>query len=1176
MPVYLGLDVGSNSVGSAWVDTEKRVITAGVSVFPAGVEDSDTKRGAPKNQARRQKRSSRHSIRHRSERKALLRWLLTQAGLLPKEKAALDALFQQDPWALRRDGLRRPLTAHEFGRVLVHLGQRRGALGIEADDEKEAGKVKDAIRRTSDSLADGKTFGEMMALKREEGRQPLLDKNSQPVPEKFFALPIRNRAGVFAFHATRAMIRDEFNRLWNKQREFGGELGKLLTDELRRKLEDDNDDENWRCKGALFGQRRTWWDTGTIGRCDLEPTDHKCPIGDRHAQAFLVLETVNNIRIQERGQPERPLNEEERRKVVAKLREQKSATPATVRAALGLKSKNLKAFYALNIERDPDRKVNTDWFYSQIVHGSFGEKSWAGLDESKRESVNRALLKLDPESPENVNKLRKGAVEWWGMDAQGAEKIINAWKSRFNTSKRVNLSRRAIINLLPYLENGATVTEARQQFAQDPSSKATPEQRARYAFTFNKAVMDAIARQAGRERAEQLLGQRGLNYDARHFLEMHPDTLPLPPMLANPVARQAIYEVRRHVNAYLRRFGRKPDRVVIELAREAYQTARVRDDILKSNRRRDSIRKKIIAEFQLERLSPNQQRAAVERVLLCRQQKGARPYTDTNLIFTEAQAAQGEECEVDHIVPRSKGGDSGLSNLLLVERGANRNKGNRTPKEWLAPAEFQGLLQKLAHIEKSQGDEYFRETDFKRKWDNLNAAVTPDGERRWRESQLTSTAYAARQVAEYLQSALYRDDPPDKRCIFFSNGRYTSMLRRDWQLYETGAIEVGEESGESRAGRVEKDRTDHRNHAVDAAVIALTGPKIVEQAASGYAWQEEHKALTGQWPPRPPISPPAPWTGVEELRAAIMRPIFGSPQGDGGLVVSHRPIKRRIVGALHEDTMYGCVNAERNLYTVRIEIGKLTAKMLRMPVQEKDERGRTISKDPPLGKGGLVRDRDLRRRLRECILANKLDPDAFLPKQIKALAKGSMLRLPSGVPIRFVKVIRKIYDPVTIKVKGVEKPRVYIAGNNHHMEILQDEKTADWMGICISNLEAARRVRQRQRKGEPQMSMVRKNHGAGKTFILSLAKGETIFSRRQDRPAEPARYYVVSKLNKKVIHFQPVNDARPVKDKKNPANCQDRWSVAPAGLKALGPEPNTPPYKVRVSPLGEVEPLHDD
>ncbi|MHC4444259.1 MAG: hypothetical protein ACYTA5_16805, partial [Planctomycetota bacterium] len=76
MPITLGLDIGTNSVGSAWVDTEREEISLGVSVFPAGVEETDTKRGSPKNQKRREKRSQRRSIARRSGRKRALRGFL--------------------------------------------------------------------------------------------------------------------------------------------------------------------------------------------------------------------------------------------------------------------------------------------------------------------------------------------------------------------------------------------------------------------------------------------------------------------------------------------------------------------------------------------------------------------------------------------------------------------------------------------------------------------------------------------------------------------------------------------------------------------------------------------------------------------------------------------------------------------------------------------------------------------------------------------------------------------------------------------------------------------------------------------------------------------------------------------------------------------------------------------
>ena len=41
---------------------------------------------------------------------------------------------------------------------------------------------------------------------------------------------------------------------------------------------------------------------------------------------------------------------------------------------------------------------------------------------------------------------------------------------------------------------------------------------------------------------------------------------------------------------------------------------------------------------------------------------------------------------------------------------------------------------------------------------------------------------------------------------------------------------------------------------------------------------------------------------------------------------------------------------------------------------------------------------------------------------------------------------------------------------------------------------------------------------------MSLAEGETVLSRRNDRPDEPAGYHIVAKLEKNRIHFQPHNE----------------------------------------------------
>src|SRR5260370_10430159 len=166
------------------------------------------------------------------------------------------------------------------------------------------------------------TFGQLMAEVMDEREISIPGINRKP-----YMQPIRNRQyrleEELHLYAERTLIRFEFHAIWQKQKSFPGELAKILSDDLKRQLDDPTENETWRHRGILFGQRRTYWNTGTLGRCDLEPSDRRCPLGDMFPQEFRVLETVNNIRIQRRGEEPRPLINQDREKAIATLRNTK-------------------------------------------------------------------------------------------------------------------------------------------------------------------------------------------------------------------------------------------------------------------------------------------------------------------------------------------------------------------------------------------------------------------------------------------------------------------------------------------------------------------------------------------------------------------------------------------------------------------------------------------------------------------------------------------------------------------------------------------------------------------------------------------------------------------------------------------------------------------------------------
>lgn len=1269
----LGLDIGSNSVGSAWVDAEKRVVQLAVSVFPAGVEEQEDKRGAPKNQVRRKTRSQRRSIDRRARRKRLLTRFLMEKGFLPREAGELRKLYDVDPWVLRRRAIREVLTPHQFGRVVIHLAQRRGAVGVVTDpDEPDEGKVKEGMDRLAKEMEKrgARTVGEFIAELIDERKRPLERAGDSAVSRRtrqerrrqerrwkcaggeatapVWREPVRNRQYRIdeerQFFAGRELVRKEFHEIVGVQRGFAGSpLASLLTDEALLRLDDPdrvmydqdrsrNDEQRRRYKahfaygGLLFGQRRTYWDTGTLGRCVLEPTERCAPIADRHASYFRVVETVNNIRIERRGENPKPLTEAQRLAVLSvlrgplfkkskgKLEPKASARVTDIKKALEINPRDPDV--RLNLDADEERDINADWFHREVVHGAFGTTAWEGMTEEKRESVNRAILKFDPDQAEDAAKLRVGAERWWGLGEEAAGRLVEAWKKRPKLEKRLNLSRRAILALLPYMErfDNANNRWPTQQEARKAHAVVLMK---RFGESGECADESAAKRYA--------TGAPGLSSSDRYYMKLRKhqiaEGLPEPPpapMLSNPVVRKAIHEVRRHLMAYLRKFRCKPERVVIEMARITKQSEKQRNLSLARNRHREKIRKAIIEEVlpmafggdEAARLTLNQQRSAVDRVVLARQQRQVCPYCG-NGGLTEKVAGKGDDMEIDHIVPYSRCGDNGMNNKVLVHRTCNRGKGNLTPREWWRGAfdEKVKFAEKLFKGAEPGTEDSFTRRDYARKWENFNREVREEEE--WKHSQLTDTAYASRQVAAYVADALFegrglpeRGDGEDKQRIFFTVGRFTSMLRKDWQLFETVKPERKERgmSAEEELRLAEKDRGDHRQHAIDAVAIALTEPAIKNRLASEAARAAEYHEKHGKWPKRMPVEPP--WGTVEQFRREVLSKVYEGLGGCEVLRVSHRAVKRRLTGAFHKGTHYGPVvgplpghrtEKAKTLFTNRISADRLSANHLRV-AEGWDEwsakaeksgaegwnarRKLAAMKDPPPGKSGIVRDRALRDRIRKCLRMCGVDPDQLTRDQIKQVVKEGKLTMKSGVAIKGVVLLRTNTEPIVIARKRWDRAegkmvfdsdprmaRVYIGGNNHHVEIRENHRNGKWKGKIVPTFFAAKRVRR-----EGGSAVDRTSTDVAK-YVMSLAEGEMVYARRNDRDpgaSDGVGYFVVCKLDKSSrIHFAPHWDGRKARE-------QDRWDVTPAEFKNCGAEAGKPPVKVRVGALGEVTELVGD
>jgi len=767
MSTTLGLDLGPNSIGWALLDPESsRIIRSGVRVFPEGVDKFDTTKEESRNEQRRLARQMRRQHHRRSFRKTQLRAALAEAGLLPVDPAAQRSLLESDPYPLRARALTEKLKPHELGRILYHLNQRRGFLSLRKKERKDntvKGLLAEIDRNEAARVESGaETVGAWLATKQKVDRADHTHRTEDD--------HLRNR------HLSRKQIEDEFNLIWDRQREFGHDV---LTDQLRygdtgrrqypvkpEPLDGKTALQAFGLHGLMFFQRPITWPASAVGRCELEPRHRRCARADRHAQRFRMLQEVNNLRyIDPDDGGEKRLTDEQRQLLLGKLARSKEMTFDKIREALGF-LKTVK----FNLERGERGKIKGHVTDAVLAGKKHVGPAWHKLDERDKDRIVRNLLDTNMSDEQVERRL----VERYGLTAEQAEGAVIADLP----AGHVDYSLKAIDKLLPELERGLVVmARDKADSALHAAGYLRPDEHVAATFEQLPALTDGDC--------------------------------PIPE-IANPVVRRALVELRKVVNAIIREFG-KPDAIHLEMAREVQQGKKRRDEYNKRNRQREAERDK--AADEIRKLGEKVTRDKIIRYMLWEEQGRVCPYTGDAIAQTQIF---GGQTDVDHILPRSQSLDNAQMNKVLVFREANREKGQRTVHGWLAnshPERYQQVIQRARRLP------YPKFKRFRQKEADLGEFIA---------RQLTDTAYIARLTGQYLR-CLY--DAPDR--VLGLKGQLTSELRHHWGL-ETVLSEMQDSpawaaDAELRPG--EKNRADHRHHTIDAIVIALSDRSRLQQLA---------------------------------------------------------------------------------------------------------------------------------------------------------------------------------------------------------------------------------------------------------------------------------------------------------------------------------------------------------
>lgn len=831
----LALDLGSTSLGWALVLLNGKtppepcaIIRAGVRIFPDGRNPKD---GSSLAVTRRAARAMRRRRDRLLKRKARMQRLLIEHGFFPADEAARKALETLNPYALRAKGLDTVLTPAEFARALFHLNQRRGFKSNRKTDKKDndSGALKAAIgslRAQMDPAgADGRarTVGELLWRRMSDPQRPPAQRT------------VRARYREHRVPRDDGKIRiDKSYDLYVDRAMVEAEFDALWAKQAELNPAQFHEVARLALKDCLLHQRQLR--PVKPGRCTLIPEEPRAPLALPSQQRFRILQEVNHLRLLGGQLLEEALSQEQRDKLVAALEEGAKSFKTAIPKLLGLSG---AVHFNLADAKRTELKGNATSIL--LSKKDFFGPAWRDFDESRQDEIVMRILEEESEA-----RLVDWLIESTGVDEAHATRIANAALPEGYGS----LSAKALARILPAMR--AEV------------------------ITYDKAVLAAgfehhshISHAATTGEILTELPYYG-EYLQRHvgFGTGEPEDSPETRFgrIANPTVHIGLNQVRTVVNALIRRYGH-PSEVIVEVARDLKQSQEQRQETqeqqAKNQKRNERLRKDAagILGIAEERV----RHADIQKLILWEELSfdvadRRCPYSGVQL---SAAMVLSDQVEVEHILPFSMTLDDGLNNKTVAMRQANRIKGNRTP--WGAREDFA-----------AQGWDYdsilLRAERMPR---NKRYRFAADGYEKWLKEDkdflaraLNDTRHLSRVAREYLSLIC----PGGTRVI---PGQMTAMLRAKFGLNDILGL----------AG--EKNRNDHRHHAVDACVVAVTDQGLLQRFAQASA------DARGKGLDRLVEAMPDPWPSY---RAHVKRAIQA-------IWVSHKP-DHGYEGAMHEDTTY--------------------------------------------------------------------------------------------------------------------------------------------------------------------------------------------------------------------------------------------------------------------------------
>ena len=931
-------------------------------------------------------------------------------------------------------------------------------------------------RKTNDTENDSTYLSEISDRDNE-----LVERNITIGQKLYELLEINSLACLKNRVYSRKSYNNEFDSIWKEQSKHYPKL----TKELKKIIKDE----------IIFYQRDLKSQKGLLSECEFEKHHKVIPASSPLFQEFRIWQRLHDLVIKNRFSEEYDIDQGQKECLFDKLQESSKLTDKNLLKELGLNTNE----YSLNFKK---------------IEGNTTRHQLLEIFEATKYDIDD-VLQLDCTTKGNEFD-KQSFMQLWHLiySAKNSDHLIKNLKTKFSFNyeqaktiadqvhyqlKYGSLSARAIRKILPYMQQGYNYTDACEQSGYRHSNWRTNEEKENW-----------------KPQELKLLQKNSLR---------------------NPVVEKVMNQLVNVVNSIIKdeSLGR-PDEIRIEMARELRMNAKNRKKLTSrindSTKKHETIRRILRTEFNIPRPSRND----IIKYKLAEETNWISLYSGNPIqpsrLFTQ-------DYDIEHIIPKARLFDDSFLNKTLCESVINREKGNKTAFDYMSSKDQTSLNSYVSLIKGNK-----KMHNPKKEKLLITSENIPEG---FINRQLSDTQYIAKKAIEILSKV--------SKEITHTSGSITDLLKGQWELpyviqdlnlekyREIGQTELKDiKTNGNKVKKVEQifhldkkgekvfwsKRDDHRHHALDAIVVALTKQHHIHHLNTLNASFEKRYNGTNDNDTNDNVKIAAqkfemPWRNLrEDVKQALGSTLISFKQKNKVVTKNINKTKTKTKnkentqitftprGQLHKEFIYGKIkqiktkpivlNRRFLLKYVELIVDEAIKNSVKQQLQKfnndptKAFDTKTLKNNPlmhnesPLKEVICYEDVYVIRKP----IDETLKIETVIDKGIQAILKKRLDAFEGNKKLAFSNLDEKpIYlnKNKTIEIKRVkikskysdllEVDRGYVnSGNNHHIAIYKDENDKIH-GEKVSFIEAVERVRQ-------GVSVINKQHKLGWDYLFNL------------------------------------------------------------------------------------------